>query len=128
MKWFFKVFFKTIRMILGPILLFADKLTSPKGVIRPPQEQERVDERTRSVTLYQFLTCPFCIKVRRAIKRLSLKIETRDVQRDPQSREQLLLGGGRIKVPCLRVTDADGKVTWLYESEDIVAFLEQQFA
>jgi glutaredoxin len=78
--------------------------------------------------MYQFLTCPFCIKTRRAIKRLSLNIETRDALHHAPSRQQLLEGGGQVKVPCLRITDADGNIEWLYESDDIIQYLQQSFA
>ena len=77
--------------------------------------------------LFQFKTCPFCIKTRRAIKRLSLNIETRDAQRDQDNRQQLLAGGGQIKVPCLQIEDTSGTVTWMYESDDIIQYLIQRF-
>ncbi|UCE90171.1 MAG: glutaredoxin, partial [Pseudomonadota bacterium] len=120
MKWFFRIFFKTLRAILGPLLLLWDRLTTPKGVQRPAHEQQHVDQRTRHLVLYQYRTCPFCIKVRRAIKRLSLSIETRDAQGDPLSREQLLQGGGQVRVPCLKIVDENGDTTWMYESTEIV--------
>ncbi len=128
MRLFFKYFFKTLRLILGPVLLFADWLTSPRGVLRPAEEQAAVDQATRDLVLYQFKTCPFCIKTRRAIKRLSLKIEMRDAQHDAQARAQLLEGGGRLKVPCLRLVDEAGEVRWLYESDDIIAYLQACFS
>jgi glutaredoxin len=128
MKIIIRSFFKTVRFILGPILLFLDYVTTPKGIRRPAAEQAAVDEKTRNLVLYQFRTCPFCIKTRRAIKRLSLTIEMRDAQHDMQSREELLQGGGKIKVPCLKITDAAGAVSWLYESKSIITYLEQEFA
>ncbi len=128
MKSVIRLFFKLVHAIVGPILLAADWLTTPKGVVRAPQLQQQVDNRTRKLALYQFRTCPFCIKTRRAIKRLSLDIETRDALRDASSRSQLLQGGGKIKVPCLRISDDDGNVRWLYESNDIISYLQEQFA
>ena len=78
--------------------------------------------------LYQFKMCPFCVKARRAIKRLSLNIETRDALREESSREELLAGGGQIKVPCLKIIDDAGKTTWMYESSDIIKYLQERFA
>lgn len=127
MKPVIRFFFRTLRRIIGPLILFADWLTTPKGVQRPTQEQEKIDQQTRSMTLYQFKTCPFCIKVRRHSKRLSLNIETRDAQHDPTSRAQLLTGGGEIKVPCLKVTNEAGEDHWMYESNDIIHYLNSQF-
>jgi len=31
-------------------------------------------------------------------------------------------------VPCLRITDADGQHTWLYESDAINAYLNREFS
>jgi hypothetical protein len=40
----------------------------------------------------------------------------------------LLEGGGQVKVPCLRITNADGNVEWMYESDDIISYLQKNFA
>src|SRR5450759_2656248 len=105
MKWAFKLFFRSLRVIIGPFLLLWEVVTTPKGVVRQPEEQRQVDLQCRELILYQFRTCPFCIKVRREIGRLSLNIEQRDAQNDQQNRAALLQGGGQIKVPCLKITD-----------------------
>lgn len=128
MKWFFKVLFKTIRLIAGPIVLFVDKVTTPKGIKRPQEQQDKIDQEVSNLVLYQFKTCPFCIKVKRHNKRLSLKIETRDAQHNPTYREELLQGGGEIKVPCLKIIDKKGNDSWMYESEDIMKYLQDRFA
>jgi glutathione S-transferase len=39
----------------------------------------------------------------------------------------LVREGGRHKVPCLRIENADKSVEWLYESSDIIARLKSQF-
>lgn len=128
MKLFFRLFFKSLRLILGPILLLLEWLTPPKGIVRAEAEQKLVDQATSKLTLYQFRTCPFCIKVRRAVKRLSLNIEKYDAQHDPQNREELLNGGGKIKVPCLRIVNEQGETSWVYESSVIIKYLQQSFA
>ena len=128
MKWFIRAFFRTVRRIVGPIMLLIDKVTSPKGIQRPAAEQEKIDQLTQNMALYQFRTCPFCIKVRREMKRQSLNIELRDAQHDQQHRQDLLNGGGQIKVPCLRVVNKEGDDTWLYESNVIIEYLRQLVA
>jgi len=65
--------------------------------------------------------------VRRAIRRLGLNIETRDALNDPLHKQALVDGGGVYKVPCLAISE-DGQTRWLYESSDIIAYLEQRFA
>jgi len=106
-------------------MLLIDKLTTPKGVKRSEDEQEEINQATKNISLYQFKTCPFCIKVRREIKRQSLNIELCDAQHDQSHRQRLLEGGGQIKVPCLNVKDKDGKHIWLYESTDVIQYLRE---
>ena len=128
MRLFFKYFFKTAQYIIGPIILLLDKLVPPGSMVRPPEEQQQVDASSNNLVLYQFKMCPFCVKARRAIKRLSLNIETRDALREESSRKELLTGGGKIKVPCLRIADDEGNTTWMYESSDIITYLQGRFA
>jgi len=128
MKILFRLFFKTVRIIIGPVILFINWITMPRGVRRATEEQQLIDEQTKNMTLYQFKTCPFCIKVRREKKRLSLNIEIRDAQHNPEYREQLLEGGGKIKVPCLKTNDENGQTTWLYNSNNIIQVLQDKFA
>jgi len=125
MKWIIIRFFRFVRLLLGPILLLLDKITSPKGVVRPADRQQKLDQVTKYLVLYQYRTCPFCIKVRREIKRESLNIELRDAQHNLQHQQQLLNGGGKIKVPCLQIQSDNGDISWLYESSDVVAYLRK---
>ena len=127
MKLLIRYFFKTVHAVVGPVLLALDWLTTPRGLQRSTADQQQIDEQTRNLVMYQFLTCPFCIRTRRAIKRLSLNIETRDALRHPPSRQELLQGGGQIKVPCLRISDAQGNDEWMYESSDIIHYLQENF-
>lgn len=127
MRFLIRSFFKTLRIVLGPFMLLWEFVTTPKGVVRPEAQQQAVDARCRQLVLYQYRTCPFCIKTRREIRRLSLPIELRDAQHDAQHRAALEAGGGRVKVPCLKITDSAGKSEWLYESGKIIAFLDAEF-
>jgi len=127
MKPLIRLFFKPLRAILGPFLLLGDWLTRPKGVVRPPAAQHAIDARTRNLALYHYPTCPFCLKTRRTIRRLSLDIELRDAKNDAAHRSALIAGGGKPQVPCLLITDDQGKQTWLYESDDINAWLNREF-
>ncbi len=62
------------------------------------------------------------------MKRQSLAIETRDVKRCETAKIELLNGGGKLKVPCLKVVDDTGSEKWMYESKDIIGYLEERFA
>jgi len=121
------MFMALIRWVLGRIILLVDFLFSPKGVKREAKIQSEYDRETAKLSLYQFAACPFCVKVRWAMQRNALKIETKDAKRNPQYAKELVEGGGSLKVPCLRIEENDGTVTWMYESSDIIDYLEQRF-
>ena len=128
MKTVIRAFFRTLRVVLGPVMLLKERLTQPTGVQRAPAEQAAVDQQCQSLALYQFSTCPFCIKVRQEMRRLSLPIEKRDAQHHAANRDALLQGSGATKVPCLQITEADGQTRWLQDSTEIVAYLRERFA
>lgn len=128
MKWIFKLFFRGLRIVIGPFILLGEIATMPKGMVRQTETQRQVDLQCQGLALYQFRTCPFCIKVRKSIRRLSLNIELRDAQKDQPHRAALLQGGGQIKVPCLKITDEQGNSQWMYESADIIQYLRERFA
>jgi glutaredoxin len=117
-----------IRWILGSIILFFDWVFTPKGIKRNAELQAKIDEQTSKLSLYQFAACPFCVKVRRAMKRQSLNISIHDAKRSDVSRAELLEGGGKIKVPCLKIEDELGNVQWMYESSQIIQYLETKFS
>jgi glutaredoxin len=123
-----KLFFKSLRLVLMPFMLLWAKLGAPKGIIRSSAEQKMVDVACANLALYYFKTCPFCIKVRHEMSRLSLPIELRDAQHDAAHREDLLNGGGKVQTPCLRIVDQHGAVQWKYESSEIITYLQQRFS
>ncbi|MCE9679498.1 glutathione S-transferase N-terminal domain-containing protein [Shewanella sp. AS1] len=114
-----------IRWLLGRIILLLNFIFTPKKRQRPIAEQAKVDEQTRALQLYQYAACPFCVKVRRAIRRQGLNITTIDAKQIPHQ-QTLVEQGGRAMVPCLRI-EQQGEVQWMYESSDIIAYLNQRF-
>lgn len=127
MKCLIRMFFRGLRIVIGPFLLLREKLCAPTGVIRAPEVQNEVIRDCEALALYQYKTCPFCIKVRQEMRRLSLPIELRDAQFNEQYKAELLQEGGRLMVPCLRIVGADGEVQWLYESDKINEYLHERF-
>jgi len=75
--------------------------------------------------LYYFATCPFCIKVRMALWKMRLRIPLRNIHRHAKYKKQLEEGGGKLQVPCLRIEKEEDGVTWLYESDDIIRYLQE---
>jgi len=128
MKFFIRLFFRTLRTILGPVMLLKEAITRPKGINRTPTAQAAADQQCESLVLYHYKTCPFCARVRQEMARLSLNIKRIDAQHDGADRQALTQQGGRSKVPCLRITDAAGASQWLYESDKIIGYLQGRFA
>ena len=115
-----------LRWILGRLVLGYDALTRPKPVHRGAKEQDDLDAKTRKFALYQFNACPFCVKVRRELRRQAINIELRDARNDEVHKQALIDGGGRYKVPCLHISNEAGEPTWLYESNDIITYLQNE--
>ncbi len=128
MKTVVRAFFKILRVILGPFMLLGEFVTRPKAIVRPAARQAEVDRQCAGIVLYQYKTCPFCIKVRKEMRRLALDVQKRDAQQPGAIRDELVSGGGKAKVPCLKITDAAGKTEWLYESGEIIKYLRKRFA
>ncbi len=112
------------RKLVGAVILATDKITSPTGPNRTEQEQALFDKKTSNITIYEMLACPYCVKVRREIKRLGLNINRLDVKQSVEAMENLVNGGGKFQVPCLKIQN-DKDIQWMYESDDIIDFLRK---
>ena len=128
MKYLIRFFFKTLRIVLGPVMLLKERLTRPAGLVRALAAQDIIDKQCESLVLYHYKTCPFCMKVRQEMRRLSLPIQRIDAQPEGSDREALRQDGGLAKVPCLRITDDAGNSQWLYDSDKIMAYLRGRFS
>jgi glutaredoxin len=115
-----------IRWFLGKLILFLERLFSPAPVSRPADEQNRVNASLTGLSLYEFKACPFCVKVRRFLHASAISVPLKNAKVEP-ARTELLKGGGKVQVPCLRIEEVGG-IRWLYESNDIIAFLKNRIA
>lgn len=127
MKSAIRLFFRGVRVALGPVVLLKESLTRPVAVVRPADQQQAVDMACTDLALYQYKTCPFCMKVRQETRRLALPIKLVDAQQPGAARTELTVGGGQAKVPCLRIGQPDGEDQWLYDSARINAYLNERF-
>ena len=48
----------------------------------------------------------------------------KEVMFHPENSADLIAGGGKSQVPCLRIEDENGGVSWMYESIDIIRYLK----
>jgi len=120
-----KIIIKLIRIVLGNLILLLNYVFRPKQIKRTTDEQSNINKSLSNLKLYEFRLCPFCVKVRRKMYALNLSIEISDAKKEP-SRKELLDGGGKIQVPCLKISDGTS-TKWMYESSDINKYLIDQF-
>jgi glutathione S-transferase len=53
----------------------------------------------------------------------------KDVQRVNAYRNELIHGGGEVRVPCLRIEGRKGKAArWLYDGRSILEYIERRFS
>ena len=117
---------RLIRFIIGRIILLLDFLTRPSPIKRIREDQDSVDAAISGLSLYQFNACPFCVKVRRHMRRRSLNIKLKDAKGNIEIKNELIRKGGKYKVPCLRIESNTKEVIWLYSSDEICAFLDEK--
>ncbi|MFC4406640.1 glutathione S-transferase N-terminal domain-containing protein [Haloarchaeobius iranensis] len=79
-----------------------------------------------NLELYDLPGCPFCAKVKTKLDELGLEYETHEVPRSHSQRTEVKAVSGQTGVPVL--VDPDNGVEGMPESDDIVAYLEKQYA
>ncbi len=113
----------------GFCFMFADHCFKVKPVKRSNEEQCSLDRESRRIQLYFSKTCPTSIKVKRRCEQLGLRIVEKDVKRVNAYRNELINGGGEVRVPCLRIEGRQDQDTrWLYSTDLIMQYLDRRFA
>ena len=115
-----------IRFIIGKIILFLDWLPSPKPLNMTKEKIDSIAAYSSTLTLYEFRACPFCVMVRRFLKKNNIVLDIKDAKRDKDYAQEVISGGGKLQVPCLRIEKSPEDVEWMYESKDIVKFLTKE--
>lgn len=75
------------------------------------------------LSLYHRNFCLFCSRVFHVIKGLDIEIDGRNIWQDSAALNELQQATGHTTVPVLRIESANGEVTWMPESSDIVRYL-----
>ena len=78
-----------------------------------------------SLRLYYRPTCPYCRRVLGGIKKLNLNVDLRNISKSNSDLRDLVKQGGKQQVPCLVIESQNGKTKWMYESGDILRFLQE---
>ena len=76
--------------------------------------------------LYKTDLCGFCYRVRHWMDANGIEIPLKDVNQDQEAFRELLQGGGRTTVPCLKIQRGD-EVEWMFESMDIIRYLAEKY-
>jgi len=79
-----------------------------------------------NITLFHRPSCGYCQRVFRALDGMNLQIREANVSRDYDARTELCKKGGKSQVPAIRIEHGNGEVEWMYESLDIIDYLEAQ--
>jgi len=56
---------------------------------------------------------------------MKIEIPKKNISSDPEFKAELISGGGKKQVPCLRIEMENNKIQWLYESRDIIRYLRK---
>ena len=72
-------------------------------------------------SLYYSRYCYFCQKVLSFLRSKNMELELRRTS-DSDHQRDLIRGGGKTQVPCLRIDNENG-TQWMYESDDIINYL-----
>lgn len=55
---------------------------------------------------------------------MGITVECKNINTNPKDRAELIKGGGKNQVPCLRIEN-NQETQWLYESNNIINYLKQ---
>lgn len=115
-----------VRRLISPVNTASSLVASaarPRGsrVRAGFEEREQPEE---LLILYGFEASPFCRKVREKLNELNLDYEQRNVAKKSTRRPELVERGGKMMVPYLIDPNKERE---MYESDDIVAYLEEVY-
>jgi len=74
------------------------------------------------LTLYHFMGCPYCQRVRDYLAKEGINIPMKDTHENTATRDELIKIGGKPQVPCLVIDDKA-----LYESQDIIDWFKKNY-
>ncbi|PIR03097.1 MAG: glutaredoxin [Candidatus Magasanikbacteria bacterium CG11_big_fil_rev_8_21_14_0_20_43_7] len=77
--------------------------------------------------LYQMEHCPYCAKVRKKLEDLDLDFVCHTSKKGSKKREILKKLGGQEMVPFLIDTTDPSNLVMMYESGDIVEYLDERY-
>lgn len=78
------------------------------------------------LVLYYRDDCPYCWNVLSHLSDQHRTLPVKEINESTEAASELVQGGGKRQVPCLRIRENNGnKVTWLYQSTEIIKYLDE---
>ena len=72
-----------------------------------------------TLEFYYYDFCPFCVRVKKTIKKLNIKVTYCNTMEDPSCEQKLFTDTGRRTVPCLYIDNIP-----MHESSEIISWLQ----
>ena len=110
--------------LLDDVTSFAASVVRLGRGVHPRVTADRRPAPPQPIELWDFEACPYCRKVREVLSELDLDYLAHPVAHGSPRRERLVRLGGKMQAPFL-VDPSTG--TSLYESEDIIAYLNERY-
>jgi glutathione S-transferase len=110
--------------IVDNVSSFAASVVRLGRGISPVVTRDRRREPKHLLELYDYEGCPYCRKVREVLTELDLDYVVHPVAHGSPRRDELKRLGGKVQVPFLVDPNTHKK---LYESDDIIAYLNQHY-
>ncbi len=78
----------------------------------------------KNLELFYFPSCPFCQMVLNELPNIKVEVSLKNIMDNMDFRNELMAGGGKTQVPCLKIEKDDEQQEWMYESQDIIQYLK----
>lgn len=118
------------RLICVGMMLSMAWLAAPAMAAAPAKHEVR--EQTAPIAkdaplvLYYRDDCPYCWDVMSYLNDHQRELPMKEINGSESATHELIVGGGKRQVPCLRIRENNGnKITWLYQSAEIIKYLDE---
>lgn len=128
MRTFFRLFY-TVIMCCMAVVAAPTLATTPDahGMTTQTVSATKAMPATKEapLVLYYRDDCPYCWNVLSHLNDQHRTLPMKEINESTEAAAELVQGGGKRQVPCLRIRENNGnKVTWLYQSEEIIKYLD----
>jgi hypothetical protein len=93
-----------------------------------PGERVKKGDALKGLTLYHFWASPFSRRVRKTLAKHQVEIPMRNVLANDSDWKEMVQGGKRDLCPCLKIEQPGQPVQWMYESNDIIRYIESRLS